>query len=144
MKFVEVSGTREQLRQAMGSLLDAAGKAMTGKQPDGSSCNEEFVAAWKKRMAERATPDRFIEVIAAVYEKHLSADELDELTSLRVAGGQGKTRQPSKLLAEKLQKDAIDIQSEVMGATTQLGSRLGGEIGQEIEKEHPGWCTRKQ
>jgi hypothetical protein len=31
----------------------------------------------------------------------------------------------------------VTIQSEIIGGTTQLGAKLGGDIGKEIEKEHP-------
>jgi len=31
----------------------------------------------------------------------------------------------------------VTIQSEIIGGTTQLGAKLGGDIAKEIEKEHP-------
>ena len=40
-------------------------------------------------------------------------------------------------LKQKLAAQMVTIQSEIIGGTTQLGAKLGGDIGKEIEKEHP-------
>jgi hypothetical protein len=32
---------------------------------------------------------------------------------------------------------------EIVGGSTEIGARLGGEIGAEIEKEHPEYFPKK-
>ncbi len=92
-------------------------------------------------MKTRLNPDDFIAVFAHVYEKYFTAEEIDQLTDAASQSKAGKTPVLSDALKEKFQKNMVAIQSEVVGGTTQLGARIGGEVGQEIEKEHPEWTT---
>lgn len=133
---------RDQMSRLMGPLLEGAGKQMAVRNVNGATCNDEFVVEWKKRMSQQLTPDRFIEVVVPIYEWHFTLAELEELTAIRVAAGQGKKQDPSQPLAQKMQQEAVDLQSEVIGATSQLGAKVGGEVGKAIEKEHPGWCGK--
>jgi hypothetical protein len=143
-KLIDAVGIREQLSQAMPSVVEAATKQAAASQSSPYNCKDEFWAEWKKRFTDRMSVDRVIEVIVPIYEKHFSSEELNQLTAMRIAARQGKPQQPSKELLEKLQEEAIDIQSETTGATTQLGAKTGAEVGQQIGKEHPDWCTRRQ
>jgi hypothetical protein len=40
-------------------------------------------------------------------------------------------------LKEKLTSVMPSIQSEILGGCVQVGAKLGAEVGQAIEKEHP-------
>jgi hypothetical protein len=102
----------------------------------------EFIEEWRKRMKERMKPDDFVAIVVQVYLKYFTADELDQLSDLVISRKEGKSAELSDALTEKFKKDAVAIQSEIIGGTTQLGARLGGEVGEEIQKEHPEWVPK--
>jgi hypothetical protein len=99
----------------------------------------EFIEEWRKRMKERMKLDDFVAIVVQVYLRYFTADELDQLSDLVISRKEGKSAELSDAPKEKFQKDAVAIQSEIIGGTTQLGARLGGEVGEEIQKEHPEW-----
>ena len=102
----------------------------------------EFAEEWRKRMKARINPDDFVAIVAGVYEKHFSTDELVQLTESVIKKKEGMPTELTAALKEKFQKEAVTIQSEIVGGTTQLGAKLGGEVGQEIGVEHPDWAPK--
>jgi hypothetical protein len=142
VKVMNASGLREQFPQMVATMLEGISKQLTSKQSDGTTCNADFVAEWKKRFSARLSFDQVMDAVATVYAKHFTLRELNEISDLRAAVSQGKTPQPSQALQDKLQKEGIAVQSEAMGATTQMGARFGGEVARDIGREHPDWCSR--
>jgi len=139
LQLVEVLGLKEKLAAGIDADLDRGVAAMKAQMP---TLPAQFTDEWRKRMKERMKPDDFVAIIAQVYEKHFTADELDQLSNVITSKKEGKEAVLPDALKEKFQKNAVAIQSEIIGGTTQLGARLGGEVGEEIGKEHPEWAPK--
>lgn len=134
MKLIEVTGVRAAMQNAVGQLV-TSGKAKMMQVCPG--CSPAFADEWARRMLARINLDDFIAVYARVYEKYLTDDDVVQLIALRNRAG---TSQPPAIpdgLKQKLSARMTSIQSEIMGGTTQLGAKLGGDIGREIQQEHP-------
>ena len=84
----------------------------------------------------------FIKVSDA-YEKHLNDADVKALTAFQRAAAQNKQERLPPELKQKLEANLPAIQSEIMGGSVQIGSKLGGEIGMEVGKEHPEYCKEK-
>ena len=137
VRLVNALDLKAQMAAGVDSDLDKGVQAMKTQQPN---LRPEFLEAWRKRMKERMNPDDFVAVVVQVYAKYFNADELDQLSNVVMGRKRGETVELSDALKEKFQKNAIVIQSEILGGTTQLGAKLGGEVGEEIGKEHPEWA----
>ncbi|WP_109486801.1 hypothetical protein [Occallatibacter savannae] len=136
--LVEVLGLKEKMMVGVDADLDRGIAVMKAQAP---SLSPEFIEEWRKRMKARLKPEDFIAVVVQVYERHFTADELDQLDKVAISKKEGKPTVLPDALKEKLQKNAIAIQSEIIGGTSQIGARLGMEIGEEIGKEHPEWVA---
>ncbi len=139
VRLVTTMGIKEKMTAGMDTMLDQGIAAMKTQIPD---IRPEFVQEWRRRMKARMNSDDFVAVIVHVYEKYFTADELDHLTAAAAESKQGKTPVLEDALKEKFQKNAIAMQSEIIGGSTQIGAKLGGEIGEEIGKEHPEWAPK--
>jgi hypothetical protein len=137
VKFVQALGVKEKMAAGIDASLDAGVEAMKKQSPN---LRPEFQQEWRKRMKEQVNFDDYAAIIVHVYEKYFTAEDLHQLTGAAAAVKAGKTPSMSDDLKEKFQKNTVVIQSEIFGGTTQLGAKLGGEIGQEIAKEHPDWA----
>jgi len=137
LRLVEALGLKEKLAAGVDTMLEQGVQGMKAQFPD---IRPEFTEEWRKRMKTRMKIEDFVAVVVRVYEKHFTADELDQLTNVVVSRKEGKTAELPEGLKEEFQKNAVAIQSEIIGGTTQLGARLGGEVGEEIGKEHPEWA----
>jgi len=88
-------------------------------------------------MLARAKVDDYVDVYVRVYEKYFNDDEIRQLI---VSQNEARNSQPqtiSDALKQKITAQFPSLQSEIMGGTTQVGAKLGGEIGAEIQQEHP-------
>ena len=137
MRLVKALELTEKMAAGVDATLEKGVQAMKTQFPD---IRPEFTEEWRKRMKERMKPEDFVAVVVQVYEKHFTADELDQLASVVISRKDGKAAELPDALKEKFQKNAVAIQSEIVGGTTQLGARLGGEVGEEIGREHPEWA----
>jgi hypothetical protein len=45
-------------------------------------------------------------------------------------------------LKTKIQTVMPDLMSEMNGRCVQIASKLGGQIGEELDKEHPEWSPK--
>jgi hypothetical protein len=139
VKLVELSGARKRLEDGLPSMVEDGKKEMMKRCPQ---CSPEFAEEWGKRMLARLKVDDFLRVFAAVYEKNFTDDEILELIRLQEKSNDSPPA-PSPHLKEKLTNDMPAIMSEIMGGCVQVASKLGGEIGAEIEKEHPEYTKSK-
>lgn len=140
VKLVETSGARDRL---VASIPDMIIQGKTAMQKQCPGCDPAFFTEWAKRMTDRLKVDDFVNVAVRAYEKRFTNDELNEF--LAVVNSQ-KTDKPVPL-SSALQKKVVDllpaIMGEIAGGTTQIGAKLGGEIGAEIQKEHPEYFPQK-
>ena len=137
LKLVDLDGTKERLQNNLSRMIDE-GKARMMQQ--GSPCNSAFADEWARRMLARASVDDFVNVVVAAFERHFSDPEIRELIALRNSKGTPQSSSISPALKQKLEKVMPSVQAEIMGGCVEVGAKLGGEIGQEIQKEHPEYC----
>ena len=139
-KLMELSGDRERLQNALPKLLDDAKAKMLKAFP---SVSPAFGEEWEKRMAARINVDDFLDVAARVYEKHFSNEEILDVIAVLHAKKEGQPAKVSPDLQKKIAAEMPAIMGEIVGGTTELAARLGGQIGSEIEKEHPEYMRPK-
>ncbi|SEF68240.1 hypothetical protein SAMN05421819_0805 [Bryocella elongata] len=115
----------------------AAGKEAMVKQDP--TLNAAFVEEWGKRMKQTLDPNEFVAMAAHVWESHFTEAELQVLAQGAKDRAAGKQLTLSPELKEKLTANIVAIQSEMTGGFSQIGSRVGGQIGMDLQKEHPEW-----
>lgn len=135
LKLVEVSGAKKRLEDGFPSMLEDGKKQMMKQCP---KCSEEFANEWTKRMSARIKADSFLEVFVKAYEKNFTDEEILELISLQEKKSDSPPA-PSEHLQVKIKTIMPSLMGEITGGCAEIGARLGGEIGEEIEKEHPEW-----
>jgi hypothetical protein len=139
VKLVESTGARQRLIDSRDSIMQQGKDAMLKSSPE---LAPEFAEEWVMRMRKRFSPDPYIGVIVAVYEKHFDAVELADLTRAQAEMNAGKTPTFPDALRSKIQATAVEVQSEILGGCAQVGAKIGGEVGQEIATEHPEWLKQ--
>ena len=136
VKLVELMGMRKTLIANEAAMMSKARETLLKGPP---LVTEELADAWVKRMTSDESIDAYINVVVTVYEKHFSEAEIGELIQAQQDKLDQKAPVISDALKDKLAKDGVAIYSEIMGGCTQVGARLGGEIEQQLVKEHPEW-----
>jgi hypothetical protein len=134
IQLVEVSGAKQRLQESFPKLIEDGRKAMMERCP---TCTPAFADEWAKRMRDRVNVDDFLAVYVRVYEKYFTEQEIIELIALqRQKDGTGAATM-SPALKQKLTDVMPALLGEAVGTCTQIGAKLGGQIGNEIEREHP-------
>lgn len=140
VKLVEMSVGRDKLAALLPDLIAQQKGTFEKLCP---KCDPAFFDELVKRMIARVKVDDFLDVAARGYEKHFTNKELTELVDFVNAKKIGKPVP----LSPALQKKVIDLQpvlmGEIVGGCTEIGARLGGQIGAEIQKEHPEYLKPK-
>jgi len=134
IKLVELSGTRQRLLDIIDASLESGRAAMAKQCP---KCTPAFGNEWVKRMKQRYPTDQFVAVYVDVYERYLTDPEILELTALQNANGSGQPVDLSPALKTKLNSVMPSLLADIAGQCTRIGAKLGGEIGIEIQTEHP-------
>jgi hypothetical protein len=137
--LVDLLGLRQHLLDCRATMAEQGKQEILRSFPN---YDPAFANEWAKRMATRMPVDEYLKIIVGAYEKNYSNDDVVEMIQIQRDLKAGKTATPSPRLKEKIATAGIAAQSEIMGAFTQLGAKLGGEIGQEIAKEHPEWISQ--
>jgi hypothetical protein len=139
IKLVELDGTRAAIQNNLRQLINQGKNSMLQLCP---ACDPAYGDEWARRMLARAKVDDFLDVYVQVYEKHFSDDEVQQL--IAVQNQIRSSQQPTfpNALKQKLAAQMVSIRSEIVGGTTQVGAKLGGEIGKEIELEHPEYFRK--
>lgn len=136
LKLVEMMGLHKSIAANQQAAIPMARETLMKGPP---AVTAELADEWQKRMLSDASIDAYIKVIVTVYEKYFNEEETEELIKIQQEKLDGKTPVVSDSLKANLTKNSIVMQSEVMGGCTQVGARLGGEIEQQLIKEHPEW-----
>jgi hypothetical protein len=134
LHLLELDGTRQRMQDAVTQIIPASKKVVAAAC---ANCDPAFADEWAKRMIARTKIDDYVAVVASTYEKYLNNEDVLELIDVI---GHAKETPPlsiSPRLREKLTTLGPSLQSEIMGGTTQIGAKLGGEIELELRKEHP-------
>jgi hypothetical protein len=136
LALVKIGGAQDAIHLNMQKTLEDGKQKMLRAEPD---TDPRFADEWVKRMKARLNADEYFEVLATVYERYFTDDEILQLSQAIEARKQGKEADISPDLQQKFKQNLVNIQSDVFAETSHIGARLGGEIGQEIANEHPGW-----
>jgi hypothetical protein len=136
--LVELLGIRQHLLDSRTTMAAEGKQEILRRFPN---YDPAFADEWAKQMAARMPVDDYVKIVVAAYEKNYSNQDVLELIQMQRDLKVGKTASPSPRLREKIGTAGMEAQSEIMGGFTQLGSKLGGEIGIEIAKEHPEWLS---
>jgi hypothetical protein len=138
-KLLQLDGTRERMERALPELVEQA-KAMMVKVC--GDCGPAVSEEWGKRVLARTNIDDYVSVYVKAYEKYFTDNDVLELLMLIEQKYQQPRPTLSPKLKEKLESVLPSFQSEVMGASTQIGAKLGSEIEIEIRKEHPDYFVK--
>jgi hypothetical protein len=136
MKFLQASDARQRTEESMNKLLSDGRQALLARN---QGLDPRFADEWLKRMKQRVRVDDLVNATAQVYEKYFTSSELDELTDAQLAMKRGQLHTIPGPLAQKLKAESPHIQRDINLQTSLVGARLGKEVGQEIEREHPEW-----
>ncbi len=139
LTLMKLMGLRQRMLDSQDKTLDHAKASMMQAHPE---YNPAFAEEFVKRMRAKTNVDDYVNVFVRVYEKYLNTSDVAELIQAQQEINASKTPSFSAPLKEKLSSVAIKMQSEILGGCAQVGAALGGEVGQEIEKEHPDWVAR--
>jgi hypothetical protein len=139
VKLVELMGSRKRILDSLGkSFGDGKAKLLESDV----RLTPEFADEWVKRMVARTNVDDYVNVIITAFEKHYNASEIAALIEAQRDANDSKTPTLSPELKEKVQRESNALASEVVGGCSQLGAKLGADIAQEIEHEHPEWVKQ--
>lgn len=136
MRFLQLSDARPRLEKVLDKLLDDGRKDLLVRN---QGLDPRFADEWERRMRQRVKVDEFIDATAQVYEKYFTRDELDQLAEGQFALKRGQIYTLPADLGKKLKADSPHIQRDINIQTSLIGARLGKEVGQEVEKDHPEW-----
>ena len=134
LKLVEVSGGKQRMQISLPQMIETAKAQMQREFPSYSAA---FMDEWGKRMLTRIKVDEFAAVAAGVYAKYLTNSDI---LALIAAHESRKDSQPAALsteLQQRLTSLMPKIMGEIVGGCTELGAKIGGAVGREIETEHP-------
>ncbi|HEY1241140.1 MAG TPA: hypothetical protein VGF16_11315 [Bryobacteraceae bacterium] len=138
-QLVELTGDRERLESTLPKVLKEAKTKMQSRFPN---IDGAFADEWERRMAARIKVDDILNIAGTVYEKHFSNEEIMQLTDAMNSSKAGKPVKVSASLQQKMTNEMPAMMGEIAGATTEFTSRLGGEVGREIEREHPEYVRK--
>jgi len=139
LKLLELMNARSNVQAGQ---LKAMPDARAKLRQSAPQITDQFADEWVKRMTTDASIDEYMAVVVGAYERHFNNEEIEELIQIQADVNDKKTPTISDALKAKLAKDSVAIQSEIIGGCAQAGARLGGEIAQQIEKEHPDWLKQ--
>ncbi len=136
IKFLQASDARQRLGQNIDKLLTDGREAMLQRN---QGLDPRFADEWLKRMRTRVNLDDLVNATAQVYERYFTSEELDELTQAQLAMKRGQLHTLPAELGQKLKANSPKILHDINVQTSLIGARLGKEVGQQIEREHPEW-----
>ena len=132
--LIELDAAKQRLQNNFKQSVDVGKKQMMQACPN---CSPAFGDEWARQMLTRLNIDDFVQVAIRTYEKYLNDEEVKQLIALVKAKKASRPANISPELKQKLTSAMPSIQSEIMGGCVQIASKLGSQIGQKIEKEHP-------
>jgi hypothetical protein len=133
-RLVEASGAKQRLQDNFEQMVDEGVRQLMDKC---QRCTPAFGVEWKKRFIERSNLQDYVDVYVRAYEKYFTDSEINELISWGKDKGTAKAVSRSPALKEKLTLVTPSIRREAVSESEQIGAKLGEQIGNEIEREHP-------
>jgi hypothetical protein len=137
LTLLDLEGVREQMQASVPGSLETGRKYMMEKC--GTGCSPEFGDEWVKRMKVRMNADDLVQVVVHAYEKNFTDADVKQLIPIAKAKKDGQTPVIPDDLKKRLATVFPELQSEVMAGCTQIGTKLGADVGTQLQKEHPEW-----
>jgi hypothetical protein len=134
MKLLEAMGTRKVLSENIDAMIENGKQKMIQQHPE---LDPAFSEEWSRRMHERINLDEFLNVIAAIYEKHFTTSELTEMIGMYHELSEQRAPQVSDALKAKLNNVMPEIQAEMGAGLMELSEKIGSEVAISVAKDHP-------
>jgi hypothetical protein len=134
LELLEAMGTRTVLEQNIDAMIENGRQKLVQQHP---GLDPAFSEEWTKRMHARVKIDEFLDVVAAIYERHFTMPELDELTQMYHSLAEMKTPHVSAPLKQKLNDELPEVQADMGAGLMQLSEKLGSEVAQSVAADHP-------
>jgi hypothetical protein len=134
LELLGAMGTRTVLEQNIDAMIENGRQKLVQQHP---GLDPAFSEEWNKRMHERVKIDEFMNVVAAIYEKHFTIPEIDELIQMYHSLAKLNTPHVSASLKQKLNDEMPEIQADMGAGLMQLSEKLGSEVAQSVAADHP-------
>jgi hypothetical protein len=136
--LIGLTGLRRELLNNREAFVQQSKQEILRRFP---SYDPAFADEAARRMEQRMSVDQFVDVVVAVYEKNFTNRDVLEMIQVQKDVRASRTPAVSPRLQAKLSTAGVSVHSEILGGFTELGYKLGAQIGQEIAKEHPEWMN---
>jgi hypothetical protein len=140
MQYLEVLGVRQKIEAQKPAFIEQARKKIIAQCP---RCSVRFLNELAKRIAIDMNMDDFIKVYAAVYEKYLTQQDVDELIEIqKKINAHQPPSEVSPQLREKVRSLLPSIMGDITGGCTKVGAEVGMKAARELEQEHPEFASQ--
>lgn len=140
MQYLDLLGVRQKIAAQKPALLEQARKKMIAQCP---RCSVRFINELSKRIAIDMNMDDFIKVYAAVYEKYLTQQDVDELIEIqKKINAHQPPAEVSPQLRDKVRSLLPSIMGDITGGCTKVGAEVGMKAARELEQEHPEFASQ--
>jgi hypothetical protein len=136
--LIGLTGLRRELLANREAFVQQTKQEIVRRFP---SYDPSFAEECARRIERRMSIDQFVEVAVTVYEKNFTNQDVLEMIQIQKDVRASRTPAISSRLQEKLNTVAVTVHSEIVGGFAELGYKLGGQVGQELAKEHPEWLN---
>jgi predicted secreted protein len=134
LRLLDAMGTHKVLTDNIGDMIDNGKRKMMQQHPE---LDPAFSEVWSRRMHARVNMDDFLNVIAAIYEKHFTTSELTVMIGMYHDLSEQRTPHLSDAFKAKLNNVMPEIQSEMVTDLMKLIEKLGNEVTISVAKDHP-------
>lgn len=141
LELLDAMGTRRVLEQNIDAMIENGRQKLVQQHP---GLDPAFSDEWVRRMHERVKIDEFLDVVAAIYEKHFTLPEMDEMIRMYHDLAQNRPPQVSDALKQKLNDEIPEIQADMGAGLMELSEKIGGEVAQSVAADHPEYLRVTQ
>jgi hypothetical protein len=124
-KLFEVQGTKDTMKQVIGSMSDAVRPLLESSLPQGEY-RAQLLDLFFQKFQAKMNVDQLLELAIPIYDKHFSLEDIEGLT---------------KFYQTPLGKKTISVLPQVLIETQAAGRKYGEEAGRqammEVLEEHP-------
>ena len=134
LKLLDAMGTRKVLADNIDAMIENGKQKMIQQHPE---LDPAFSEEWSRRMHASINFDDFLNVLAAIYEKHFTASELTEMIRMYHDLSEQRVPQVSDALKAKLNNIMPEIQADMGAGLMELSEKIGSEVAVSVAKDHP-------
>ena len=139
MQYLDLLGVRQKIQAQKPAFIEQARKRMIAQCP---RCSVRFINELAKRIASDMNMGDFIKVYAAVYEKYLARQDVEELIESQKKINAHQPAEVSPQLRDKVRSLLPSIMGDITGGCTKVGAEVGMKAARELEQEHPEFASQ--